>query len=747
MIFKNLWRRKTRSILTLMGIAIGVAAVVALSAFGDGMANGFQAISSNSEADLTVGQKDAMMLLISSVDASVGDEIRQMPGVGEVCGTVIGAVQMDEVPYFMVTGQEIKGFSMSRYKLIAGNMINGRKQILLGKSTAENFKKNVGDPFRINDSVYRVAGIYQTGTSMEDAGAVLSLNDAQRAFDHRNSVNYFSVKVKDPSRTDEIKKNIEKRWDKLTAVKSGESSTEDDLYDMYRSMGWFMGIFAALVGGFGMMNTSMMNVFERTREIGVLRAVGWSRYRVMALIFNESMVVAFVGGILGIIMGVGLIFLASLSPAVNNMLAGAYNPQLFFQAMVMALILGVLGGAYPAWRAANLEPVEAMRYESGAGSAKVKITWMARWMTRTSMRNLWRRPVRTLITMFSIGLGVGFIVALIAMADGMSDTFNQLTTKGQSDMMVEEANTSDLSLSEIDERTANRIAVHPDIQSISKIILGFSSAPGLPYFIIFGLDLNEVYIQHYQIMEGRMIQGPKEIMVGRFAANGLKKNVGDTIRLSGTSFKIVGIYENGSVYEDAGGTLALDEAQALFNKPRKLSLLGIQVKENARGRIDEITKEIETLYPDVMVSKSSEFTENMQDFQTLNATLIALVFITIIVGGIVMMNAMLMSVFERTQEIGVLRALGWKKRMIIQMVVEESLVVSSLSAVVGMVIGVALNYLIMMEPSMGSFMTPSYTPELFLKIFILSLGLGVVGGLYPAWKAAGLSPIEALRYE
>ena len=98
MILKNLWRRKTRTFLTVLGIAIGVAAVVALSAFGEGMANGFERVFSSADADLMVTQADAIIALISSVDESVGDELRQMSGVEEVCGSVVGMITMPEIP-------------------------------------------------------------------------------------------------------------------------------------------------------------------------------------------------------------------------------------------------------------------------------------------------------------------------------------------------------------------------------------------------------------------------------------------------------------------------------------------------------------------------------------------------------------------------------------------------------------------------------------------------------------------------
>ena len=147
MILKNLWRRKTRTLLTLLGIAVGVAAVVALSAFGEGSPAASSESFSTSEADLTVGQKDAIMLMISSVDESVGDEIKTLPGVQAVNGVVFGMVQMPEAPYFIVMGEDLRGFSIQHYRLVAGEPITGRKQILIGKITAKISEKKWGRHF------------------------------------------------------------------------------------------------------------------------------------------------------------------------------------------------------------------------------------------------------------------------------------------------------------------------------------------------------------------------------------------------------------------------------------------------------------------------------------------------------------------------------------------------------------------------------------------------------------------------
>ncbi len=745
MAIKNLWRRKIRTFLTMLGIAVGVAGVVSLGAFGEGMATGFERIFSSSAADLTIGQKDAVMLMLSSVDATLGDEIARMEGVEEVDGKVMDIVQLDEAPYFIVNGIDPRGFAMERYKLIDGGPLTRRKQILLGSITAKNFDKKIGEAFRLHDITYRVVGIYETGVSLEDGGAVISLEDGQTLFDKRGLVSYFVVKMSDPRRIKAVETLVEETWPDLTAIRSGEATQQDDAIALYRSFGLFLGIFAVLVGGLGMMNTMLMSVMERTREIGVLRALGWKRRRVIRMILGESIIVALGGGALGILLGVGLTELARTAPAMESFLQDALTPNILIQAVSIALVLGAVGGIYPAWRASKLQPVEAMRYESGAGELGRFGQQMARIFGRGALRNLWRRPGRTLVTITGIGIGIGFVFALIAMTAGFETIFTEMASGGSADLMAEEGGVSDLSLSEIDDRVSQRLKADPDVVAVSRILMGITTAPGVPFFIVYGLSPQEDFIEHYRIQEGRMIQRPNEIVLGRFAANGLEKTVGDTMRVSGERFTVVGIYENGSVFEDAGSMVLLRVAQNLFGKPRKSSLLAIRVSDSERA--DEIAARLEAQYPQLLIAKASSFTERLQDFKTTNAMLGALVALTMVVGGIVTMNALLMTVFERTQEIGVLRALGWRKWRILRMVLAESIALSVFAGFAGIAIGYGLNSLLQLDPTMGAFLAPAYSRELFIQVGILALGLAFVGGLYPAWRAASLRPIEALRYE
>jgi putative ABC transport system permease protein len=112
-----------------------------------------------------------------------------------------------------------------------------------------------------------------------------------------------------------------------------------------------------------------------------------------------------------------------------------------------------------------------------------------------------------------------------------------------------------------------------------------------------------------------------------------------------------------------------------------------------------------------------------------------------------MANTMVMSVMERTREIGVLRALGWRKRRVLWMIVRESVALSLLGSAAGVAVGLALGLLLNQVPAMQGFLRLRYSVELFAQAIGTALILGVVGGVYPAWRASRLQPVEALRYE
>jgi putative ABC transport system permease protein len=126
---------------------------------------------------------------------------------------------------------------------------------------------------------------------------------------------------------------------------------------------WAIAFLALVVGGAGMMNTMVMSVFERTREIGVLRALGWRRVRILLMVLRESLALSLLGGLVGLVAGVVMIVMLNRVPFMTGFVKARFSVGLFVQALVTALVLGAIGGIYPAWRASRMRPVEALRYE------------------------------------------------------------------------------------------------------------------------------------------------------------------------------------------------------------------------------------------------------------------------------------------------------------------------------------------------------------------------------------------------
>lgn len=740
---RNLWRRKARSLLTILGIAIGVAAVVSLGAMADGLASGYGSLVGGGGADLLVSQAEAGEITVSSVDEQVGARLRQMSAIDSVSGAIFSMLQMEGIPYFLVAGHEPDEAAIEHFKIIEGQPLSGDKQVILGKQAAGYLKLGVGDTLKLDDSAFRVVGIFETGVGFEEGGAVITLSDAQALFRKPQQVNFYEVKLRDPAMAEAVRNRIESsERDVLVSTASDYAETMETV-QILKGMAYGIAFIAILVGGLGMMNTMIMAVFEQTREIGVLRAVGWRRSQVLRMIMAESLTLSLLGGVVGVGLGAWLLALAARTPAVATILPAELAPGNVIQGLVVALVLGTVGGLYPAWRGANLQPIEALRAEGGVGGDGREPGWVR--LGGLTFRNLWRRRARSALTMAGIAVGVSVIVALSAITTGVIYEMEQISQTGGAHLVAIQADVADMGYSVIDERVAQGIASMPEVDKVSRLIFGIGRTPEVPFVLIWGHELDPETLAHFKIVEGRQLSGRREIILGKPGAEALHKRVGDTLSLSNGTYRVVGIFETGIAYEEGGGVVALPDAQAAFGKLRQSSMLNIRLKNPAqteaiRARI------LERFGDDVSVSLTSEYVENTNDLQSTQAMVQSIFLLAMIVGGVGITNTMIMTVLERTREIGVLRALGWRQRRVLGLVLGESLVLSAISGVLGILAGAGLANFLTSLPGMA-LISVALTPEVLVQGMMVALLLGTLGGLYPAWYASRLSPVEALRYE
>lgn len=742
MIVKNLWRRRTRTLLTLLGIAIGVAAVVALGAMAQGMIQNYGSVLGSSN-DLLVTQANAIDVAYSTLDEDIGLRLQGVPGVARVEGGVFTWIVAEDMPFFLVFGYEPGTVSMQHYRIVEGKPVTSPKQIAIGRRGADALKKGVGDSLRVYGVPYQIVGIYETGQGMEESGGVVTLGDAQTIAQKPRKVSLFQMGLRPNADIEQVMERIESLSKDLTVSRASEYGANQEWTGILKAYAWGIAGIAILIGGLGMMNAMVMSVLERTREIGTLRAVGWSRWRVMGLIMGESVLLSLAGGVVGVAIGVGLTELVAQIPGVGAFLEGVYSLQIVTQGIVTALSLGLIGGVYPSWKAANLQPVEALRYEGGStGEAGGRLSRVG----NQSFRNLWRRRNRTLISAAGIGIGVATLVMLGGLTNGLIAQLNNLAgSGGAGNITIMQRDVPDMSLSALDERIVSLVRAMPQVKSVSPVVLGFVMTPDLPLFVVYGFDPNSAAMTHYQLVEGRYVRRPNEVLLGKTAAQNYKLSVGDTLTLYSSRYKVVGIYETGVSYEEGGGILALQEAQRLLNRPRSVSFIFVDVKNPADA--DAVRAAIERRFPEARASLSSEFAQNTNDINEMRAFSNAISVLALLVGGIVVANTMVMSIYERTREIGTLRALGWRGGQILGQVVQESLLLCLLSGLIGSVLGVVLLTLLAQIPGANAFLLPRWDVQTFALAIGLTLIVGLIGGAYPAWRATRLQPVEALRYE
>jgi putative ABC transport system permease protein len=240
------------------------------------------------------------------------------------------------------------------------------KTVVIGTVAAEILKKSVGDAIHIEDDDFTVCGIFDSAALMENGSIIMMLRQMQRVMEYTGRVNFLNLKLASGTtdhQVEELRTTIKNHHPGYNAFTGGEVAQNNTAIQAAKAMTWATSFIALVVGAVGVMNTMLMSVFERTHEIGILLAIGWKRSRIVRLIVYESMAVSSVGGMEGIALGFVVVKLLQTTPWIRGKIEGEISLQLFGLALVIALVLGVLGGLYPAYRGSRLHPSEALRHE------------------------------------------------------------------------------------------------------------------------------------------------------------------------------------------------------------------------------------------------------------------------------------------------------------------------------------------------------------------------------------------------
>ena len=363
LILHNLWSRKARSAFTTVAVALAVSSVVTLGILTDSLKGSALAVLTTGEADFTVAQKGVSDVLSSTLSPRDLEQLRAYPGVETAVGVFIQLEKLDEEhPLFVLIGippDELESFGV---KVVKGrpDAPNSPDGIMLGFRTAENFDKHVGDTFDIPDLPTKVVGIYSVGNVFGDQAAMLPLPTLQGFERQPDAITMVFVRVKPGTDIPALRKRIEHDHPQLATVRTkSEFGRVDRNLELISAADRGASLLALAVGAVIVMNTALLSFFERTREFGVLRAIGWSRLRLIGIVVGEVSML----GLIGAALGAGLGAMLQHSQELLGVFEPSFTAGVFWRALYVAAGMALLGALYPALRAARLLPLEAMRHE------------------------------------------------------------------------------------------------------------------------------------------------------------------------------------------------------------------------------------------------------------------------------------------------------------------------------------------------------------------------------------------------
>ncbi len=380
---KNPFRNRTRATLAIVGIAIGIATIVALGMLTSGLTAATTTTLKAGAAEITVtpyvssGGGTRITFgsgtgLGGTMNESYATDLQNISGVQNTAGILSETANVTGVS-LMGGGLSVNGMDSNELSLEGIDSVNGTiysngssNELILGTTAAQSLNKTVGSTINIFGTNFTVTGIYETGNLPTDRGAYMSLNTLQNLTSNDGKVSDIAVKVADNANVTTVSQSIQNAYpNQLTATTAADQANR-----INQSLGFIntaslaISLLAIVIGGIGIINVMIMSVFERTREIGVLKAVGWRSSRILTMILGESIILTLTAAVVGIITGViGIETLLLVAGAAGSTFKPVLTLDVLARAVGLALLVGIIGGLYPAYRASKLQPTEALRYE------------------------------------------------------------------------------------------------------------------------------------------------------------------------------------------------------------------------------------------------------------------------------------------------------------------------------------------------------------------------------------------------
>ena len=840
---RNLRARTQRTLLTTIGIVLGVGIVFGVITLSDTMSSTFTELYSRAfgAADIVVTANGN-----GTFDRDVVEKVRGYEGVEYAAPRLSLPASLilekgeengpPEVQSMRLFGVEPESAALAAgFELTRGEFPENGRELTLDGGSAESAGLEVGDSVTVGTPEgperLELVGILRVpGGSFGGFGfGMAPLPYTQEAFDEPGRISGIAVEAEEGTAVSELRGELDRGLGEGLQVERSETRTREisnQLQGFKISLLFFAGT-ALFVGAFLVFNALSMTVLERTRELGVLRALGSTRAMISRSVIAEALVLGLLGSILGVLFGYGmakgLVYLFGRA-FLYEITTLVLSPFALVSAIVVGVAVTTLAALYPALRAGGVSPAEAMRARSGGPRRARLVSRLAPlfglvllcvgapWIYylagnlsanldglvyasgiaavigafvgvsliipvlvrplaalfspilrllfglegRMAAANATRNRGRTALTASALMVGISLVVAFAALGGSMLGSIGSyLDGSLGSDYVVQPASqNSNLTFSR---NLPERISEAPGVEKTTTLASTLLR-DGEEMNMVFGVDQNypEIFRVNYEAGGPDAFSKLEDdtALVGKQLAEVRELRVGSRVRLptpkGRKKYRVEGILGNDVVGGGGGIYLSRETLASDFNLSEGEFLAIKAVPGSDRGTL---TREIEGIlredYPQFSLYSNAEWKAQIEsDFNRQYVFFYAIMGVSVAVSAFGVVNTLSMSVFERTREIGILRAIGTTRLQIGRLVIDEGIVISLIGCLVGVAVGSLLGYLFVLGSGAGGFEVDFYYPKLPALAALLSgLFIGVFAGLLPARSAARKSIVEAVQYE
>jgi len=364
-----------------------------------------------------------------------------------------------------------------------------------------------------------------------------------------------------------------------------------------------------------------------------------------------------------------------------------------------------------------------------------------------AFRNLKRRPIRTCLAVFGIGLAVGSALVLTALARSIQDNTREGVDEIGDDLVVMQKGASDIFGGFIPEQTVDRIAAIPGVVRVSGELVVFAPTGFANSVRTVGWPDASYLWKKVPLREGRVpTAGERHVAIlGDTAAVSLEKKLDDELDLDGATFRVVGIAAYTTVANRSLVLVPLADLQEASYRPHQVTIAHVNV-EHPDGNVElgRIQREIEAL-GNVIAATTNEILDNNRNFAILDAVSFVVAVIAVVMSALNVFTTLVMATQERTREIGIFAAIGWSNGRIVKSIVIEGMVMCMIGCVLGVFLSVLAAATFPRIPIIGNLISFRPSIALIAPVVGSAFALCILGALLPAWRAVRMLPAEALR--